>query len=287
VTREQAQAQLDALARAVRRRDPTLGAEMPVLDPVRSVMFPVGRPVMRYLLAASILVLLIGCANLANMFLARAKRRERDLGVRAALGASRIRLLRPLVFEAVIIGLAGAALALVVTEVSFDALLRHVPPVAYGAAAVGVDARVVVLGLTLGAATGALFAAVAALRASRVDVLALLQRRMARASGVSRRFGRPLIAAQVALALVLVFGAALTTRAFITVLQVPLGFTPENVVTIRVLPPRSEGVSPPRFYARLIERLASHPDVLAAGPPRLSRSTPVHTRAFREPMDAR
>jgi predicted lysophospholipase L1 biosynthesis ABC-type transport system permease subunit len=84
-----------------------------------------GRPIMAFLMIAAALVLLIGCANLANMLLARSRSRERVIGMCAALGATRLRIVRPIVFETVIVGVASAALALLVTAISFDLLLRQ------------------------------------------------------------------------------------------------------------------------------------------------------------------
>ncbi len=190
---------------------------------------------MRFLVAAALLVLLLGCANLANLFLARGARREQDLGVRAALGASRWKLVRPVILEALIIGLAGAALALVGTALSFETLRRYVPPIAYGAAPIGVDGRVGLFSFVLGSAGGAMLAAIVAWRTSRKDIVALIHRRGS--ITVSKRFGSPMLAVQIATALVLVFGATLAARAFISVLRVPLAFTPDEVATVLVSPP--------------------------------------------------
>lgn len=133
VTRERAQAELDAIAAGVRASRPK-DTRAIVLDDLRSLLFPTGRQVLVLLLLAAGLVLFIGCANLANMLTARLNRRQRELAVYSALGATRLRLMRPLFAEALIVGGASAIVAVAVTAVTFDRLLREVPPVAYGRA---------------------------------------------------------------------------------------------------------------------------------------------------------
>ena len=263
VTREQAQSQMEAVVAPAIEATPQLANLVPSLEDVRSTVFPVGKDVMRFLFAAALLVLLLGCANLANMLLARGRRFERDTAVRSALGASRTRVVRPLLIEAVLIGVAGSALAVIVTSLGFDALLRQVPAAAYGRADVGVDLRVVLMGLALGLGGGLLFAVVPSLRAIRLDVLALLQVRH-RGSNSQWRLGRPMIAVQAALAVVLVFGAAIAVRAFISVLQTPLGFDPTNVVRLDLAPPRGT-TDVTAFYRQVLAALSARPDVIAAG----------------------
>lgn len=262
VTREQAQAEIESLIGplAARKRDQI----HPVLADIRTELYPVGRPIMKYLLAAAVLVLLIGCANLANMLLTLTQRREREYGVRAALGASRIRLMRPVVFESVIIGLVGAGLALVVTSAAFDVLLPHVPPGAYGNAAVGVSGRVVVLTFAMGLVSGLMFAVAPAWHSARLDALAFIRGR-----DVGRKIGMvrsPMVALQVALSVLLVFGAVIATREFLAALGVPLGFTPESVVILRVAPPPAlNGLGRREFYVRAAAMLARRGDVFAVG----------------------
>ncbi len=263
VTREQAQAEMDALVAPLLTESKPGSEYTPVLEDLRGVLYPTGRPIMTFVFAAAGLVLLIGCANLANMLLARSHRRERETGVCAALGASRVRLVRPVILEAVLIGLSGAALAVLVTAGMFDALLRQVPPVAYRGAPVGVDARVIVFALALGLLSGLFFSVAPAWRSASVDAQSLLQGR--RDGGRRWRFGRPMVAVQVALAIVLVFGAVVAGRAFLAVLRVPLGFSPENVVTIRVWPRGTGGLALQNFYVQAVEAMARRGDVVSAG----------------------
>lgn len=264
VTRKQAQAEMQTLIAPLTAKNPQTASQTLVLDDVRSVLYPTGRPMMTFLLAASAFVLLIGCANLTNMLLARGQRSERELGVRVALGASQVRLVRPLILEAVLIGIAGAMLALTATSVTFDALLRQVPTGAYGSAPVGTSLRVVLFTLGLGILAGLVFSVVPAWRAARVDVQAMIQGRHHRA-GRRGRFGSPMIAIQVALAIVLVFGAVITGRAFLSVIRMPLGFNPENVITIRASTEGLAGSDLQTFYVRAVETLMRRSDVISAG----------------------
>jgi ABC-type antimicrobial peptide transport system permease subunit len=108
----------------------------PVLEDVRSILYPAGRSIMAFLLAGAALVLLLGCSNLAILYLARIKRNEIESGIRIALGATRLRLLRPLIFETAIVSLVGTLAAVLVTLATFNALVPHVPPITYRSAAI-------------------------------------------------------------------------------------------------------------------------------------------------------
>jgi predicted permease len=263
VTRGRADAQIAAIAAEV---PPTAGEprSVPVLEDVRSQLYPIGRPIMRLLVAASLLVLLLGCANLANMLLARTRLREREIGVQAALGASRAGLLRPLMLEGLLLGISGSLAALAMTALAFGFLLRQVPPTALGHAPVGVSGRVAAFTLLLGVVASLAFAAFPAWRASRLDAQSLLRGAV---FGSTRRasFGQPMLAAQVGLAVVLVFGALVTTRAFVAVLQVPLGFDSSNVVTVSIFPPIDDPAARQAFFLRALDDLEARPDVIVAG----------------------
>lgn len=260
VTHEQAQAELDVLL------GPAAGTASPsriVLDEIRPVVFPVATSTMSALVAAAGLVLLLGSANLAGMFLARARRRQYEIGVCIALGATRSRLARPILFEALLIGIAGAALALVATSLTYDILLRQVPPMAYGDAKIGLDPRVAVFTVSLGLASGVLFAVAPAWHLRRLDPLALLRRRDGRTE--RRAAQTALVAAQVAIAVVLTFGAALAGRAVVSVLRAPLGFDPSDVLTIELRAPGDEPGERRAFYRQTLDGLRARQDVLAAG----------------------
>jgi putative ABC transport system permease protein len=258
VTLPQAQAELDAIVAPLREGR----TDRVVLTDPRAVLFPSGRPIMVFLVVAGGLVLLIGCANLANLLVARTRTRERELGLSAALGATRLRIIRPIIFETLIVSTAAGLFAWLTTVATFDALLRQVPPIAYGSALVQLDVRVAVFAMTLGLWSGVGFAVVPAWRAARLDVQTLIMRRR---SATSRSVGAPMVAVQVGLAIVLVFGALIASRAFVTALRAPLGFSPELLVAINAQPNRLTTPDLRGFYTTAIETLARRGDVAAAG----------------------
>lgn len=256
----QAQAEIDAVVASLQKGR----ADRVVLVTPRAVLFPTGRPIMAFVMVAATLVLLIGCANLANLFLARSRSRERDLGICAALGATRHRLVRPIIFETVFIGLAAAALALAVTAASFDFLLRQVPPIAYRSASVRVDGRVAIFAIASGMLSGCLFAVAPAWWSARLDVRILLNRPRRRGSWRRAAFGHPMVVVQVALAIVLVFGAMVAGHALVAVLRAPLGFSPDNLIVINAQPDPAAVSDMRGFYLHVAEVLGSRPDVLTA-----------------------
>ena len=138
------------------------------------------------------------------------------------------------------------------------------PPVAYGAAAIGLDARVALFALALGVVSGFVFAVVPAWHANRADVLTLVRGTNTAVRGRGGAFGHSMVAVQVALAIVLVFGAAIASQALVSVLRVPLGFSPDNLLVINASPnPLTTNLSD--FYRSAVEALGVRGDVLAAG----------------------
>jgi len=261
VSVEQAQAEIDSLIAPMRGSR----TDRVVLVSPRSVLFPAGRPIMVLLVVAAALVLLIGCANLANMLLARNRGRERELGLCAALGATRLRIVRSIVFETLMLGLAASVVAWLVTALTFDLLLRQVPPTAYGSAAVELDARVAVFATILGVLAGLAFAVVPAWWSARLDVQTLLNGRQTTGAWRGARFGQPMVVVQVALAIAVVFTAAIAGRALARVLSVPLGFSPENLIVINARPNPFKVPDYRVFYLRAIESLARRSDVVNVG----------------------
>ncbi|MGE0455248.1 MAG: FtsX-like permease family protein [Vicinamibacteria bacterium] len=264
-TRDAVQARLDALA--VPPGPGQAGEDagvMPALADVRSVMYSSGQPILRFLLGAASLVLLLGCANLANHLLLRSVHQKRELAVRLALGASRGRLVRPLLLESAIAGAAAGGLAAVANALAFEALIREVPPTLYRAAPVGISLRVVAFAFALGIMAGVAFACGPAWRASRLDMQPLLRSAVEPAGRGLR--GPWLVSVQAALAIVLVSGAVVAAQGLASALSVPLGFSAENVVVVRASP-RRDAPGPPlaAFYAGALESLRERGEILAAG----------------------
>jgi putative ABC transport system permease protein len=263
ISREQAQAELDAI---IARLTPESAESTtrPVLDEIRPAIFRGGHSTMWFLFAGALTLLLIGCANLANMLVVRNHRRGHELGVRAALGAATGRLIRPLVFESLFIGLAGGAVALFITSSTFDLLAAEVPNVLYRSVSVGVDLRIVGLALGLSVVASLVFSVFPAWRSAAFDVRTRIHGTRIDGSIARRTLGRPMVAAQVALTIVLVFGAATAARAFISLVRMELGFNPENVLTISIWPPKGT-VDRQGFYVRALDSIGRRSDVVSVG----------------------
>jgi putative ABC transport system permease protein len=212
-------------------------------------------------------VLLIACANVANLTLARAIGRQKEIAVRAALGAARARVMRQLLTESLLLALAGGALGLLIAYWLVEAL------VAYGPAIprldeIGLDGRAVAFTFGVSLLTSLLCGLAPALSASRPDLSEALKEG-ARAAGGSSGLSRgALVVAEVALTLVLLVGAGLLIRSLWRVMQINPGFDPEGALTMQVSLPESEYGGSSRkiaFYRQLLERLKSVPGVEAVG----------------------
>ncbi len=231
------------------------------------------RPTLFVLLAAVGLVLLIACANVANLLLARAIARRRELALRAALGASRGRLIRQLLTESLLLSSAGAALGLLLGTYGMKALLlvntAGLPRVGENGALVGLDARVLVFTIGLALFTALLFGLLPAFQISRVDLTATLKEGGSRSgSGFRQNKSRMvLVVSEVALAVVLVIGAALLIRTSLALQSVEPGFTTENVLTMRMSiagKQYSTAAAVERLAQSGRERLLALPGVVAA-----------------------
>jgi predicted permease len=192
------------------------------------------------LLAAVGLVLLIACANVASLLLARAAARRKEVALRASLGAARGRIVRQLLTESILLALAGAAAGLVLAFSALAVLKTALPAGTPRLAEVSIDWRVLAFVVALAFLTGVAFGLAPALSASRLNLVEVIRGGGQRSSGVaSVRLRGVLIAGEVALAVVLVVGAGLLIRTLWELSQVNPGFRPERIVTIRVSPSES------------------------------------------------
>lgn len=229
---------------------------------------------LRLLAGAVGLVLLIACANLANLLLARASARQREMAVRAALGASRARLFRQLLAESLLLAIGGGAIGLLLSVALTDAMLSLVPNLPR-ANHVAPDTSVVLFTAALSVGSGVLFGVLPALRTSRPDLRDSLTE-TAR-TGERRGAGRvrsALVVAELALSLMLLVGAGLLVQSLYRTLTVPIGFDPTNVLTLEYRLPRnkySADADQIAFHERVVEQLATVPGVRAAA---ISRSVP-------------
>jgi putative ABC transport system permease protein len=227
------------------------------------------RPALLVFMGAVGLVLLIACANVANLMLARVAAREREVTIRAALGASRRRLVRQLLTESVVLSLAGGALGLGLAVWGVHALQALEPGTIPRLEEIGVNANALAFALGLSVATGLLFGIVPATRLMRYDLrdgLAEGGRGMAghRSAGRTRSL---LVLAEVALACVLLVGAALLLTSFVRLQHVDPGFQPGGILTARVTLPRARYDDPARqaaFADALLERVRNLPGVTEA-----------------------
>ena len=227
------------------------------------------RPALLVLLGAVALLLLIACANVAGLLLARSEMRQREIALRTALGAGRSRLVRQLLTESLLLAAAGGLVGLLLAVWGVQGLVLAAPPSVPRLDAVGIDLHV--LGYTLGVTllTGILFGLAPALHAVRGDLTgALTDGGRAGTTGRGRqRVRQALVTGQIAVALVLVTGAGLLVQSFLRLRQVDPGFVPEHLLTARVelSPVRyHDNDVKRRFYENLLERLRSIPGVRSA-----------------------
>jgi predicted permease len=242
---------------------------------------PGGRPVsdmrqflsqpLLMLMAIVVLVLLIACANLANLLLARAASRQREIAVRLALGASRFRLIRQLVTESMMLAILGAAVGLFVGKLGSDLLLA----LTFKGLALGplplpltfrLDLRLLGFTIMIALVAGILFGLTPALRATKPDLAPGLKENSSQASGHRRRrsLNRFLVAAQLAASLVLLITAGLFVRSFQKLANVELGFNPQ-VVQVRVTPPPNYTAAQRDSVCQAVEeKISTYPGVVSA-----------------------
>jgi predicted permease len=220
---------------------------------------------LQLMMGAVIVVLLIACANIANLLLARATARRREFDVRLALGMSRGRLIRQLLTESLLLAALGGALGVALATLGREALLRLIS--ADGSRlplSVETDARLLVFVAVVSSGTAILFGLAPACRAARASLVTSLIAR--HETGHSHRVGSLLVVAQIALSLVLLTGAGLLLRTIANLREVDLGFTPERLLVVDINP-QAAGYGGDRAAAltrRLLEGIAAQPGVSAA-----------------------
>jgi predicted permease len=269
VSIEQAKSEMDILANALADEHPDEPEPREVgLAPLHDQLVGTARPALLILLGAVGFVLLIACANVANLLLARATGREKEIAVRAALGASPWRLARQLLGEAVLLSLLGAAVGLVFALWCMDLVVAVSPENIPRIEEVGIDWTVLGFTLMITLFTGAVFGLLPALNASRPDLMSSLKEG-AKSSGElrGRRIRSLLIACEVSLALVLLVGAGLMVKSFLYLQEVEPGFQPKNVLTMRLWLPDAKYDDEPdirAFFNSVVERVESIPGVRSA-----------------------
>lgn len=268
VTIEQAQEEMNAIAERLEHQYPDSNTGIrvnvrPLLDTfVRDI-----RPLLWALLGAVGFVLLIACANVANILLSRAAVRQKEIAIRGALGASRFRLVRQLLTESVLLSLIGAVLGVVVARFGVKAIVAVNPTGIPRSGEIGLDLRVLGFTLIVAVLTGIVFGLAPALQASRWTMGEALKEGGQTSAGLKQSLRRGLVISEVALSLVLLIGAGLMIRSFALLSAVNPGFGIDNLLSLQINLPRAQYTQAPQrvnFYRQLLDRLAVLPDVQAA-----------------------
>ncbi|HEX8073333.1 MAG TPA: ABC transporter permease [Pyrinomonadaceae bacterium] len=266
----QAQAEMDTIAARLEQQfvDFNTGWEVKLV-PVREQLAGEIKPALLILLGAVAFVLLIACANVANLMLARAASRSKEIAIRTALGAGRWRVMRQLLTESLLLAFAGGACGLLLALWGVDALVALSPQNLISGDEVGLSLPV--LGFTFGVSvlTGVVFGLWPAFEAARSDPNeALKEAGRSNTSGPrSRRARGAFVVAEVALALVLLVGAGLLLKSFLRLQAINPGFAPQNVLTMRVLLPRAkypDDAKKVAFFRQAVERMQRLPGVTSA-----------------------
>jgi predicted permease len=272
VTVDQAQRELDALTRSTAARypnvyPPSMGYGATVIS-MRDAIVGDVRPALLILLGAVGLVLLIACANVANLLLARGEARGREIAVRLALGASGGRVVRQLLTESIVLAVIGGAVGLGLAWWGTKALLAVNPEAIPRLEFVRIDMTVALATLALALMTGIVFGLAPALRMARPELQSSLKEgtRGGSVGRAQQRLGRVLVAGEVALAVVVVIGSALLVRSFWTLRNVDPGFAPDHLLAIdlSIPPARYDDAAATSFYRRLVERVGGLPGVTVA-----------------------
>jgi len=220
------------------------------------------------LLCAVIAVLLISCANVANLLLARATVRGHEIAVRAALGAGRGRIVRQLLTESLLIAVVGGVVGVVLALWGTKGLLALAPSNLPRLTAVQVDLRILLISLGASLVCGVIFGLVPALTASKTDLVSSLKESERTDSGTRQWLRRSFVVVEVALALVLLISAGLLVRSFGKLLDVKPGFDPQNVITLRVQLPGAQydkATKVAAFYDAVLQRVSGLPGVQHVG----------------------
>ena len=270
VSVKEAQAEMDVIAQQLAEQYPKDNAGYSVSvaslgdTQVRDV-----RPALLVFLGAVGLVLLIACANVANLLLARAAARRKEFAIRAALGAGRPRLIRQLLTEAVALALVGGMIGVLLAFWIVDLFVAISPGNIPRLDQVKLDGRVVVFALTLSLLTGVLFGLSPAIGSSKVNLVEHLKEgQRGSAAGLAARLRGLLVISQVALALVLLVGAGLLGQTFVSLVTLKPGFNPEQLLTFQLFPPMErykKGTEVTAFYQRATEEFRSIPGVQSVG----------------------
>jgi len=274
VTIEQARREMETIAERLRQLYPATNKNIGVeLTSMRRRLAGNLRPIVLLVFAAVALILLIACANVSNLLLAQSAGRQREMAIRAAIGAGRGRLIRQILVESMLLsllgGVAGLALAAWSIPVLRSGLLGIVTGKIPGLETIGIDWRTLAFTFSVSLLTGVLFSALPALQISRIDLNQTLKEGGKGSAGVGRRgLSRTLVMTEVALAVIVLVGAGLLVRSFQKLLQVDPGFRADHLLSLKIELPQSRYQIDEQirnFYQQLTQRIQALPGVEQVG----------------------
>jgi predicted permease len=274
VSLEQAHAETGAITQRIaeEHKESHAGTRL-LLTPLQEQVTGSVKPALLALLAAVGFVLLMVCANVASLLLARSLARQKEIALRAALGATRVRIIRQLLTEATLLSSLGGLGGLLVAGLGLDALIAAMPQNQLAAMpffeTLRLDPGILLFAMALALLTGLVFGLAPALQASRLDLQGALKDGGRASGGVAgQRLRSALVGSEIALAVVLLVGAGLMMKSLLRLMQVNLGFDSTNVLTMTVVLPAGKYTDTNRmvaYYQQAQERLASLPGVTGAG----------------------
>ena len=285
VSLDQARAEMNAIMLRLEKQYPNENQDVGIaLTPLHEEMVSGIRPTLLVLVAAVASLLLIGCANVANLQLARAAGRAREISIRAALGASRLRLIRQMLTESVMLAILGGVLGIIVAAWAVPLLLALSPSEIRGFKEIGLNREVLTFSFLASVLTGILFGLVPALAASSASPSASLGDGERGSTASHSRSRSVLIATEVGLSLVLLIGAGLMVKSFSKLTRVDPGFMPERLLIFDIGPSFTDEARQAIFYQQILSRVQAVPGVeRAAAVSRLPLSGGNSSRSFNLP----
>jgi putative ABC transport system permease protein len=269
VTVEQAREDMEIVAANLEKQypDSNTGNRATITPALENIVRDI-RAGLLVLLSAVGFVLLIACANVANLLLARATNRQKEIAIRAALGASRTRIIRQLLTEGMLLSFAGGTLGLLVAQATVKLIVAISPNSIPRAAEIGLDKRVLAFTIAVSVLTGIVFGLAPALQASKPDMNETLKEAGRGSTGRRHILRSALVVSEVALTMVLLIGAGLMIRSFYYLQRVDPGFVADNLLTFSVALPQkkyAERQQRINFYQQLLQNLRALPGVESVG----------------------
>ncbi len=288
VTVPQARAELDTIGRRLEKEYPDSNDKVGIsFLPLHEYVVGDIRPVLLVLLTAVVVVLMIACANVANLLLARATARTREISIRTTLGAGRRRLLRQLLTESVLLALLGGGIGLALAVVAIPWLLALSPPDIRQFKQIGINREVLAFSFMASVVCGVIFGLMPALQASRSNPNDFLKEGERGSKANRGRTRSALVIVEVGLSLVLLVGAGLLVKSFARLMDVNPGFDPDHLLTFNLaLPSSTDSAHQFAFYQQVAQRLQALPGVRAVGAvSRLPLAGGNSSRSFNTPGD--